>query len=128
MEGHIGDTIVFGTSMASHAASMGTCARTASDHESSAKPSAEVLKPRRSATEVSPCLAGGAKEHTHSLFRNALQRDYSQRDLQGFKVVAMVKKLEIHMHSWLHSFILWLLSRSALVIRSMLVVTAPVQG
>ena len=34
------------TSMASHAASKGTCAQAASDHETSAKTSAEVLKAR----------------------------------------------------------------------------------
>ena len=93
------------TSMASHSASKGTCARTASDHETSSKTCAEVLKARGGATQVSPCLVGAAQEHTHSLFRKALQRECRQRDLEGFEVVAMVKKLAVHLHSRLHSLI-----------------------
>ena len=40
-----------------HAASKGTCAQAASDHETSAKTFAEVLKTRGGATQVSSCHA-----------------------------------------------------------------------
>ena len=45
------------------------------------------------ATQVAACLAGGAKENTYSQFQTDSKRLCRQRDLQGFDVVAMVKKL-----------------------------------
>ena len=126
MKGHIGDRTEFG-----HFGDVSRCKRghlrqSGFGSRDLCKAFAEIFKARGSATEVSPCLGGGAQEHTNSLFPEALQREYRQRDLQGFKVMAMVKKLAIHVHLWLHSFILWLFEPLSAVNRSMLV-TAPVQ-